>query len=125
MKILAMILISITAILHCLFFKIESIDFMNKQTLKRFGLNDDQGLIVKVWAFNQGFYNLFLAFGLFFSLFLFSRNNIESGKVLAEFILLLITGAGIVLYISSPKKYSAAILQSLPAFLGYMAVLNF
>ncbi len=124
MNTLATLFILLTAILHCLFFKLESIDFMSERTLKRFGLNTEQGSIVRVWAFNQGFYNLFLALGLFFSLFLLHGKHPESGQILAGFILLLISGAGAVLFISSPKKYVAAILQSLPALLGFLAVIN-
>lgn len=122
MKTAATIFIFLTAILHCLFFKLESIDFMNERTLKRFGLSVEQGKIVKVWAFNQGFYNLFLAIGLFFSLFLLQGTHVESGQILAGFILSVITGAGVVLFISSPKSYPAAILQSLPAVLGLLSL---
>lgn len=115
--------IFITAILHCLFFKLESIDFMKVSVLKKFGLTQEEGAIVKIWAFNQGFYNLFLALGLFFSLFLLNSNQIEKGVILSSFILLTIFGAGIVLICSSPKSYPAALLQSLPALTALIAVL--
>lgn len=120
---LASIFIFITAVLHCLFFKLESIDFMKTSVLKKFGLTKEEGIIVKIWAFNQGFYNLFLALGLFFSLFLLNTNQSEKGILLSSFILLTIISAGVVLLYSSPKSYPAALLQSLPALTALIAVL--
>lgn len=104
----------LVAVLHCLFFKLESIDFMKEKVLKKFGLSYEQGRVVKVWAFNQGFYNLFLAFGLFYG----TWRGDDVGLFLVRYILIVITLAGIVLLISSPKKYLAAMIQSLPALLG-------
>ncbi len=120
MMIIFTLFVAVTALLHVMFFKLESVDFMKARVLKRFGLNHDQGVIVKVWAFNQGFYNLFLAFGLFYSLFLVHGDRIESGIVLAQFILVTLTGAGFVLLVSAPKKYPAALAQSVPALLGFV-----
>ena len=118
MLIAAQIFIAITAILHCLFFKIESIDFMKPQTLKKFGLTPEIGEHVKVWAFNQGFYNLFLAFGLFYSLYLLNTSSLLQGKTLALFILLTIFGAGVVLAFSAPQSRVAAMIQAGPALVG-------
>ncbi len=124
MDLIASLFILLTAIIHCLFFKLESIDFMKEKILKKFSLTTSEGSIVKIWAFNQGFYNLFLALGLFFSIYLLHGHQRESGKMLASFILLTIIGAGLVLFSSSPKKYPVAILQALPALLGFIAVIN-
>ena len=122
MVLFANIFVGLTAILHILFFKLESIDFMKPKTLRRFGLNSTSGAFVKTWAFNHGFYNLFLALGLLYSMFLINTGQIESGKVLANFILLLIVGAGVILAISAPKKYVAAITQAVPALLGILFI---
>ncbi len=108
------VFIVITAILHCLFFKLESIDFMKDKTLKRFRLSSSEGRVVKIWAFNQGFYNLFLAFGLFYALYL---GDVQ-GVFLARYIFIFIVGASFVLFASSPKKYIPAIIQGLPPLLG-------
>lgn len=123
MNIFVSICIFITAVLHCLFFKLESIDFMKANVLKKFGLTKDEGTIIKVWAFNQGFYNLFLALGLFFSLFLLNSEQTDKGVLLSSFILLTIIGAGVVLLYSSPKSYPAALLQSLPALIALISLL--
>lgn len=117
---IAILFIVIVAVLHCLFFKLESLDFMKPKVLKKFGLSEQNGALVKVWAFNQGFYNLFLALGLFYSVYLLKSGQVISGHLLASFILLTITGAGIVLYLSEPKKINAAIVQGIPALIGFL-----
>jgi putative membrane protein len=121
MLILFTVCTGITALLHCLFFKIESIDFMKRGVLRRFGLSQTQGETVRIWALNQGFYNLFLALGLFYSLYLMHFTSNIEGKLLAQFILLSLTGAGIVLGVSSPKKYAVALFQGAPAFIGFVS----
>lgn len=114
---ISIIFILLTGLFHCLFFKLESLDFMSPKGLKKFGLSQEEGEIAKVWAFNQGFYNLFLALGLFYSTYLLSTGAIETGKILASFILLTIVGAGVVLFLSTPKKLPA-IIQAVPALIG-------
>ncbi|EQC43851.1 DUF1304 domain-containing protein [Bacteriovorax sp. Seq25_V] len=109
--------VTITAILHILFFKLESIDFMKDHVLKRFALTKEQGQVIKIWALNQGFYNLFLALGLFYSLYL--GNGM--GIFLARYILFVILGAAFVLFASAPKKYIPALIQGLPALAGIIA----
>lgn len=116
MLIVAKIFIALTALLHCFFFKLESIDFMKPEVLKKFRLTADQAIHAKIWAFNQGFYNLFLAFGLFYSLYQIQTNNMLVGKSIAQFILLTIFGAGLVLLFSSPESKLAAMIQATSAF---------
>ncbi len=120
MLFLCTLFIAITALLHILFFKLESLDFMKERTLKKFGLNAEQGEVAKVWAFNQGFYNLFLALGLVYAAILLHTGQAEAGKILARFILLSITGAGAVLFFSARQKYAAALVQSVPALIGFL-----
>jgi putative membrane protein len=115
---IAQLFIGLTALLHLLFFKLESLDFMNPEVLSRFGLNEQNAEFVRVWAFNQGFYNLFLALGLLYSFFLIYFKKKSSGVLLCSFILLTIVGAGIVLFFSAPQKYLAALIQTVPALLG-------
>lgn len=107
-----------TAAIHVLFFKIESIDFMEPRILERFQLDQNSAEIVRTWAFNQGFYNLFLAFGLFYALFQINFRKKESAILLASFILITIFCAGGVLLASAPQKWSASLMQSMPALIG-------
>lgn len=118
MKLLTQIFIFITAIFHFLFFKLESIDFMKPEVIERFGLTQQSAKHVESWAFNQGFYNLFFAMGLIYSIFLLRSKNEKYGKTLANFILLSIIGASIVLFLSVPGKLTAALIQGVPALFG-------
>ena len=122
MKVISTITISITALIHILFFKLESLDFMKPEVLQKFGLDQSSGQFVKVWAFNQGFYNLFFAIGLFYSLFLINFKDQNEGRVLASFILISIVGAGVVLYASQPQKLSAALIQAIPALIAVISL---
>ncbi len=121
-QLITIISIGITAALHILFFYTESINFMDPATLEKFGLSPEQGLVVKLWAFNLGFYNLFLAFGLLFSIYLVYKGLIKEGKLLATYLLLFIVGAGIVLYISEPGLLRIALTQALPALISLILV---
>ncbi len=110
----------VTSILHLLFFKLESIDFMKESTLKIFGVKTSEAQFVYKWAFNQGFYNLFLALGLLVSLFYLGTSLNNEAIFLARYILIFIVGAGLVLLFSSPKKKRGALIQALPALLGFV-----
>ena len=64
MTALALIFASIAALLHVLFFKLESLDWRKPKTWKTFGLESQADADTTAsLAFNQGFYNLFLAIG--------------------------------------------------------------
>ena len=58
------IFVGLAALLHVLFFLLESVWFEKPFAWKRFGVADqEKALVIKPWAYNQGFYNLFLALG--------------------------------------------------------------
>ncbi len=56
----------LAAMLHVLIFCMESLWFMQPKIYRRFGAaNETEAQAVRLFAFNQGFYNLFLALGIF------------------------------------------------------------
>ncbi|HVQ22191.1 MAG TPA: DUF1304 domain-containing protein, partial [Candidatus Saccharimonadia bacterium] len=62
---IAQALALVAALLHVGFFYLESIAFRRPTTWARFGIaSQEQAEIVRPMAFNQGFYNLFLAVGV-------------------------------------------------------------
>lgn len=64
MTIAALILIALAGALHIYIFAIESVVWRSKRTWRIFGIKDETTAeIARPWAFNQGFYNLFLAIG--------------------------------------------------------------
>ena len=63
MIILASVFAVLAALLHVLFFAYESILFERPDVHARFRTRTEDVPAVKPWAYNQGFYNLFLAIG--------------------------------------------------------------
>ena len=122
MKIFSKIMIFLVGVVHVMFFKLESLDLKNPDVMLKFGLDDQSVVHVAPWAFNQGFYNLFLALGLFYSLFLYYRNKKVQADTLASFILATIVGAAAVLHFSIDGKLAAALVQGAPAFLGFVSI---
>lgn len=114
-KRLSTLFIAITASIHVLFFKIESLDFMTPKVLERFNLSSESAKYVEIWAFNQGFYNLFLALGLFYCIYKFYTKGIEKVVTLTYFLLVTIIAAAIVLLYSKPENYIGAMVQGIPA----------
>ena len=103
-------------ILHVWIFVAESILWGRPPVNKMFKMDAVLAEHNRVFAFNQGFYNLFLALGIFAGIWLG-----EKGELLVLFCVLSVLGAGVVLFISSPKYRIAPLLQSGPALI-YLVV---
>lgn len=106
----------IAALLHVLIFCMESLWFMRPQVYQRFGaqtLADAEAR--RLFAYNQGFYNLFLALGIFAGLaLLHSGGDAVVGRTLILFNCACMFGAGLVLLSSAGKPMlRAAVMQAL------------
>lgn len=110
------------AFLHVYIFLMESVFFHHKRTQRIFNVKSDEVVAVKPWAFNQGFYNLFLALGIFAGFYLMQdETTAPQGKALVLFNLLCIAGAGLILLLSAPKKmWRGALIQMLPALIALL-----
>ena len=65
MHLIAIAAAAVAALIHVYFFVLESLWFMRPAVWRRFGLGLGRGgAIVRSFAYNQGFYNLFLAAGV-------------------------------------------------------------
>ncbi len=106
--------------IHIGFFVLESILFQRKGGHRIFRVSEANYPAVKVWALNQGFYNLFLALGIFFGLNLVLQKQVLIAGALTGFCGLSMIGAGIVLWFSSPQLKKAALLQALPPLVGFV-----
>jgi putative membrane protein len=74
-------------------------------------------------AFNQGFYNLFLAAGIVVGLVLVGMGEVAAGRAIVLFACACMVGAGIVLVATSRRFLTAAALQSGPPLLAIVAAL--
>lgn len=67
-SLLAQIAVAVVACLHVVAFVLEAFLWSTPRGRRIFGLTPETAAASKVLAFNQGFYNLFLAAGLFWAL---------------------------------------------------------
>src|SRR6187431_3070050 len=74
--ILATVVAALAAILHVYIFLMESVQWTQPRVWKRFGVPDQATAdAIKPMAYNQGFYNLFLAVGATIGLVLFATGG--------------------------------------------------
>ena len=97
----------VSGLLHVAFFIIESYLFQKPEGYKYFKMTKADHEPVKIWALNQGFYNLFLAFGIFTGIHL-------KVDALTYFCALSMIGAGLVLWFTARRMRRAAYIQMLP-----------
>jgi putative membrane protein len=114
------IFVFIAAVIHLLIFFMESVLWSKPAIWKRFGLKTQQEAdVVRPMAFNQGFYNVFLAIGAGTGLVMMGSTNWQQGGVaLAIFACASMVLASIVLVTSSPKLARAAAIQGLAPLVG-------
>jgi len=113
------IFVSLAAVLHVLFFLLESVWFSKPAAWRRFHLQtQEQADIVKPMAFNQGFYNLFLALGAGLGLILYFAGNVPAGLTLVLFTTACMVLAAIILAGTNRRFLGAALIQGVPPLLG-------
>jgi putative membrane protein len=112
---IAQIFIALAGVFHLAVFAMESLLFKKPSTYKRFLIpNEAEAEISRPWAFNQGFYNLFLALGALGGL-IFGG---DKGHAIALFAAACMAGAGIVLIASDRRMAKSAVLQAGPPIIG-------
>ena len=121
--ILALAAAVIAALIHVWFFVMESLWFMRPAVWRRFGLNSEaDAAIVRSFAFNQGFYNLFLAVGVAAGIALVAARDPVAGRALILFACGSMIAAGVVLYLHSPRFLRAAALQVVPPLIAVAGI---
>ena len=110
----------LAAIIHLLIFFLESVLWSRPTTWRRFGVRSQEDAdTIRPMAFNQGFYNVFLAIGAGTGLVMLgSATWAQGGIALAIFSCASMVLAAVVLIVSSPKLLRAALLQGVAPLLG-------
>jgi putative membrane protein len=125
MTALALIFAGLAALLHVLFFKLESLDWRKPKTWKTFGLESQADADTTAsLAFNQGFYNLFLAIGAAAGIVIVAASDTRDtiGWTLIIFACGSMLGAALVLISSGGKAFArAAAIQGGPALIAVVA----
>lgn len=114
MVILITIAATLSAAIHVLIFYWESLAWTRPTIWKRFGLrSQEEAETTRVFAYNQGYYNLFLAIGALVGAVLYGIGWTDAGFALGLFSVSCMLAAAIVLVTSGPGRIRAAALQGL------------
>ena len=112
MTIVASVFAALIALIHVYVFYLESIAWGKPKTNKMFRVTPEQAELNRVFAFNQGFYNLFIAIAIVAGL-------VMNTQVLIDYGALSVLGAGVVLILSGPGRARAASIQIVPAVIYF------
>jgi putative membrane protein len=113
---------AVAGILHVLFFCLESLWWTKPAVARRFRNTELQAQVTKALAFNQGFYNLFLAAGAFGGLALIAAGHHRAGMILVVWNCASMLAAAVVLAASSPQMMRGALIQGLPPLVFLLGV---
>jgi putative membrane protein len=113
---ITVIFASIAALIHVYIFGLESLMWGRPKTNRTFGMTPEAAESNRLFAFNQGFYNLFLAIAAISGLVI--GINVPMGKTLVMYSLASMVGAALVLIYSNPKLKRPALIQGVPPLLG-------
>ncbi|MDH6193618.1 putative membrane protein [Mycobacterium frederiksbergense] len=111
MVIAGLVFAALAAVLHVYIFVMESLSWTSPRTRATFGITEEQALATKELAFNQGFYNLFLAIVTVIGIVAIGLGHNAVGAALVFAGVGSMLAAAAVLLASSPDKARAAITQ--------------
>lgn len=125
MLVATLIFAALAALIHVYIFFLESLLWTAPATRKTFGTSESEANATKELAFNQGFYNLFLAIVSVVGLAVAAAGHQSVGLALVLAGCGSMLAAGLVLLISSPAKAKAALVQlALPLVAVVLAVVT-
>jgi putative membrane protein len=102
---------ALAALLHVYIFTMESLTWTSPRTRAAFGTTAEEAETTKLLAFNQGFYNLFLAIVIGIGIAAVAMGHNAVGVALVFAGVGSMAAAAIVLVLSSPDKARAALAQ--------------
>ena len=108
-----LIFASLAALLHVYIWVMESLTWTSARTRATFGITEEEAVATKELAFNQGFYNLFLAIVTAVGLVLGAFEYYDAALALIFAGVGSMLAAALVLLVSSPDKARAAITQGI------------
>ena len=124
MPLVAQVAALLAAAIHVWFFVVESVLFGRPGVAARFGLRtEEQIAAVRPMAFNQGFYNLFLAAGPVAGLIAYHAGRVDVGRALVIYGCAFMAACGVVLFVSDRRLWKGMIGQSAPPLIALIAAL--
>jgi putative membrane protein len=123
MNIVTQIFALAAVLFHVAAFVLESLLFGRPAVQTAALGRPDTSPALRLFAFNQGFYNLFLAAGPVAGLIAAGSGHVSVGRALVVYSCAFMTAAGLVLYVSNRKLWRGAIGQSGPPLIALIAAL--
>lgn len=122
MTLAGLLLAGLAALIHLYIFYLGSVAWTGAKAQATFGMTPEEAEATKSLAFNQGFYNLFLALIVAVGIVFFTAGSTAIGAALTLAGAGSMAAAALVLFASSPDKRSAALKQGLLPLLGVIAL---
>lgn len=119
MIVLATVVVTLAAALHIAIFFMESVAWTRPTVWKRFGVASQEAAdTTRPMAYNQGFYNLFLAIGAIIGLILYGVGQHIAGLTLIIFTTASMIGAAVVLTTTGRGYLRPAFIQGILPLIG-------
>lgn len=119
MIVLATVLVTLAAALHVAIFFMESVAWTRPAVWQRFGVASQEAAdTTRPMAYNQGFYNLFLAIGAIIGLILYGVGQHIAGLTLIIFTTASMIGAAVVLTTTGRGYLRPAFIQGILPLIG-------
>lgn len=123
MTIIGLVLAALAALIHVYIFTLESLNWLSAKTRAIFRSGTvEETMQTKLLAFNQGFYNLFLALVVVVGIVCVALGISVVGFTLVCAGTGCMLAASVVLLISSPKYFRAALVQGTAPLLTILAL---
>jgi putative membrane protein len=123
MNLVTQIFASVAVLFHVLAFMLETVLF-GKPAARSLLLGrrePDPG--ERLWAFNQGFYNLFLAAGPVAGMIVAAAGHESAGRALVVYSCAFMAACGLVLFASDRRLWRGALGQTVPPLVAVLAAL--
>jgi putative membrane protein len=111
----------LAGLVHVLIFAMESVLFKRPRVYGRFHVRDEDVAAVRAWAFNQGWYNLFLAAGAVGGVIAVDAGSATAGRSVALFACACMLGAALVLAGTDRRMLRGALMQGLLPLVALLA----
>jgi len=122
MVVVGLVFAGLAALIHVYIFYLESLAWTAPGTRRVFGTTPEQAQITRQMAYNQGFYNLFLAIAVILGIGFVAAGSTAVGATLVFVGAGSMVAAGLVLVLSDRTKARAALIQLVAPLIGVLAL---
>lgn len=122
MLVLGLLFAGIAVFIHVYIFYLESLAWTEDATRRTFGTTVEQARATRALAFNQGFYNLFLAIAAGVGILLVVVGSVTVGATLVFTGAGSMVAAGMVLMLSDRSKIRPALVQLVAPLIGVITL---